>query len=248
MGFCDKRFDLFGGDAGGEDAGRGFLYFECDLLGALHQRDLRLGFNHPARPGNVAAIDEIEPVSRLPQSVERKERGRFINGQGPAGAVRLDRIDNKGRRVFVFFPPAYFARHNDGGCRFLDLECGADIAERTIRGDHRTVQALLTPGAQAGVTIQARRRIQIQCRDPLLAHQLLRFCNARFSFGIADRMRIAAHRLHGLQFSRRVGSANANRHEKWSSEIGRPDRRSATIRHEMPRTFRRMWRKSIDRA
>ena len=107
----------------------------------------------------------------------------------------------------VFVPPTYFALHNDGGCCFFDRECGVDKAERSMREHHLTVHALLTLGARAGVIRQARRCIQIQCRDPLLAHQLLHFFNARFSFLIACRLRIAAHRLLGLQFSRRFGSA-----------------------------------------
>lgn len=148
----------------------------------------------------------------------------------------------------VFVPPTYFAPYNDGGCCFDDLECGVDTAEWTFRGYHLTVQALLKVGAQAGVIRPALRFIQIQCRDPLLAHQLLRFFNALSSFLIAYRMRIATQRLLGLQYSRRYGSANANRQEKWFSSTGRPDRKSAAIRHELPRTFRRMWQKSIDRA
>ena len=148
----------------------------------------------------------------------------------------------------VFVPPKYFAPHNDGGCCFDDLECRVDIAERTICGYHLTVQALLTVGEQAGVIRQSRRCIQIQCRDPLLAHQLLRFFNALSSFLIAYRMRIATQRLLGLQYSRRYGAANANRQENWFSSTGRPYRKSAAIRHEMPRTFRRVWQKSIDRA
>ena len=213
VGLRDEVFNLRRRDPRGQDTGRGFLHFQRDLFGARHQRDLRLGLDHAAGAGDVAAIDEIVAVAGLAQPVEGEERRRLVDGQGAAGGARVDRVDDQRRRVFMFLPAANVPRHHDRRRGLFDLEGGTDIAERPLRRDHRAMQPLPAAAAQAGEVVQAGRRIQIQGGDAQLPHHFLRLRDTRLALRISDRLHVAAHRAHRLQFGGPVGTAYADCHQ-----------------------------------
>ena len=211
----DEGLHLCRHDAFAHDAGGGLVRFQRDVLRGLHQRDLVIGFDHPATGGDVDRIDEGVGVAGAAQPVEGEERRRLVDRDGAAGIAERSHGFGHGRgRILILLPHRDLVAERQHGAEFLDLEGRRDIDDLAFGRQHRAVHAFGAAEFQSGEIGHAGGDVEIERVDAFFAHDGLRACDAPQPLVNADRRHVAAHVLHGREFRFRRRSANANRHRK----------------------------------
>ena len=90
--------------------------------------------------------------------------------------------------------------------QLLDLEGGRDVDDVALRRQHGRMHALGAAEVEPGEVDHARRDIEIERVDALLAHDRLRAGDAPQSLLDADRRHVAAHRASSPQAPSRRSS------------------------------------------
>ncbi len=143
-----------------------------EIVGPLHERQLRGGLDHPAPHGHRIGRHEpgggragADPVEdEIPDlSLDADPTGR--------GAAVAEEATHKPIRALVFLPGPYFHRQMEALPRPRLFECGADARHLPSRGDHHQEGALREAPAHSGEIGQRGAGLQQQRIDPMLGHE-----------------------------------------------------------------------------
>src|SRR5574341_411856 len=159
-----------------------------EVVRALHQGEFRRRFEHATAGSNRRGAHEFQLRRGLANSVVKKEADAFLyaNAPGPDSAIAKD-LGDAPIWTLVLLPSANVSAELDQLARAFFLELRTDPREfAALRNDDRE-HAFAGAPAHAGEIEHAGARLDIHCLDLLLAHQPLRFGDARAPFVVSDR-------------------------------------------------------------
>ena len=177
---------------GGE---RGLVGGDRDVVGALHQRDLRRRLDDAAAGGDRVGTDVLERGRRPADHVEEEEAHALLDADAPGrDAAVLQDLGHRLSRVLVLLPRADVGAEADQFASAPLLELGAHPGDLAARGDHGREHPLAAAPAHAGEVEQARARLEVEGVDSVVHHQRARLLDAAPPLVVGDRHDAAQHR------------------------------------------------------
>ena len=170
--------------------------FERDVVGALHQRDLRCRLDHPAAGGHRRCENDLRGRRCLRDAVGDEEAHALLDAdlRGRHAAILQDAEDGCAP-VLVFLPHADVFGERRELSRAGLLEARADVRQLALLWDHEQERPLAESPADVHEVAHARARFEHDGTDVVLGHQATGLLDATQTLLIGDWRRLARKRL-----------------------------------------------------
>jgi hypothetical protein len=171
-----------------------------DVVGALHQGDLRGRLEHPATGRHRSRQGQLHAGWQGSTNALRNEEPHALFQADLAArhAAVLEDARHEGAPVFVFLPDPDVVAEGGNLARALLFKRRRHVGQVAFLRDDQEKRALAEAPAHAGEILHARAVLEHQGGNALLSHQLPRFFDAR----------------HALRFGNRRGGAGKRRQRR----------------------------------
>lgn len=188
-----------------QHAGGSHVHGQCHVLGALHQCDFAVGLAAAAERGHATGVFQRVACCQRTNAVIDEEGCAFADADARrplrirGDAHALQRFDEQAVRAFMFLPAVDAALDQHEVLQRAFFKGRGDVFQRTLRRQDGADHALAGVPFGAGEIGQVGTGVEVDRRDALLAHIVLRLVDAPLVFLLADGERACAPVGQGSQ-------------------------------------------------